>query len=226
MYSSEGHGKQLKRIRDSLVLLEQLNVSVKIAWVPAHTGIMLNEMADKASKKAAEENRTNQNPIEINKSNMFKIIKKNCVKDWQRQWDISPSGRSTYELFKEVTVRVFLTNDRATSSSILRLCLNKTNLNETKALYGFSDSRECECGKDIEDRHHFLLECNKYEFLRNNLISKIFEIWEKSPRSGNLNVDVILLLGGTKWNGKINPEERKEIVKLLAGFIKSTGRKP
>jgi len=48
--------------------------------------------------------------------------------------------------------------------------LDDTALNAHQFRIGLADTRLCQCGQDIEDVHHYLLTCVKYESIRRDLL--------------------------------------------------------
>ena len=80
-------------------------------------------------------------------------------------------------------------------------------------MYGHVNSRDCECGEGIEDWQHYLLKCSTYIEERKILFSEIEKIWNNSRRSGNLKMDVNLVLGGTNGKGKLN--HKKEVLETF-----------
>lgn len=77
--------------------LIQSGTEITLIWVPAHIGVIGNELADKCAKKAAGNSNV---AIEVNYSEAeIKSIVKNIVKGkWQTLWDNGQTGRQFYNI--------------------------------------------------------------------------------------------------------------------------------
>ena len=65
---------------------------------------------------------------------------------------------------------------RCSAVSYVRLLLDDTALNAHQFRIGLADTRLCQCGQDIEDVHHYLLTCVKYESIRRDLLKSVDEV--------------------------------------------------
>jgi hypothetical protein len=83
------------------------NWSIHFGWVKAHAGIKGNELADKLTKEAVEDDgdlRIVYNRITI--STVSSELKKEGLSEWQRQWDSTDKGalcRSFFPMVEQLT---------------------------------------------------------------------------------------------------------------------------
>jgi len=72
-----------------VVQLEQVKVKVFLIWIPSHSSITGNEIADTLAKQTAKE--TEMNKIAV--PDMVKLNSTNIAREsWQRKWDQGRSG--------------------------------------------------------------------------------------------------------------------------------------
>ena len=123
----------LRGIWRSIKELEDAGVSTKVAWCPGHCGIEGNEIADKKAKEAAElmsfaQEHHSQMKM-INNDTAKKIIGEQQMRDWQKAWENTGSGRHTKDMFPSVRVKTRWASQRSIDISYARMLLGSTNLN-------------------------------------------------------------------------------------------------
>ena len=132
------------------------------------------------------------------------------MRAWQLSWSRATTGRVTNELLPNVKSTVKWSGIRSIDISYARLLLGSTNLNDDMYRVGFSESPNCDCGKDRETPDHFLLSCEHFKEARVKLMSCVAEVWFGKKCHGNLNVTKQLLLG-PKFSEKLNINEDHEV---------------
>jgi len=168
----------LARIRNHLHTLCDINVAVTLVWIPGHSNIHYNDLADvraKISIKDAYDISTNS---ELTTDTCKRLISKQCNSAWQTRWDRSSVARTTYDLAPTVGRRLLFPDDRCCVVSYARLLLNDSMLKAHRHRHGFDSSQECECGHGIDDAQHFFLECERHSHIRKAMINDITTIWQ------------------------------------------------
>ncbi len=83
-------------IEDSVSALETQNINTELTWVAGHAGLLPNELADAAAKKAAlsasQWNREQDTGLK-SFSEVKRAIRNNTVNAWQRGWSRQNDGR-------------------------------------------------------------------------------------------------------------------------------------
>ena len=83
-------------LQDILVLLTTLDrdsKSVTFCWVPSHVGIIGNERADEAAKRASRGQRTRFQPLPA--SDLLAVCSSHVRLKWQEDWESSGSSKLT-----------------------------------------------------------------------------------------------------------------------------------
>jgi len=144
-----------------LTQLEQVKVKVFLVWIPSHSDIAGNEIADSEAKQVAREIEIGRTVVHesVKLNSTFVLSSKIARQSWQREWDQGTSGTVTRQLIPEVCSKVCFPTTRNVGMSYCRMLLNNTMLNEDGFRTQVSDSPVCDCGMDYESVEHFLLEC-------------------------------------------------------------------
>ena len=79
-----------------LPLRHQKEIITQICWIPAHCGIDSNGKADKEAKEGL--NSQNKLNTGLGKKEIYSIIKKHKMTEWQKKWDGSTKGRKFYSI--------------------------------------------------------------------------------------------------------------------------------
>ena len=75
----------------SLYRTQQLEFYIKLIWIPAHVGIMVNEMVDKCAKQALRADHI-QIEVGLSKSEVKGLIKEYIKRKWQEEWNHESKG--------------------------------------------------------------------------------------------------------------------------------------
>ena len=159
-----------------------MQVKVTLTWIPGHSEIYYNDIADFWAKKVihdADEIPTSAVSLSVCK----KIITKQCQSQWQTSWDRINNGRATYDLIPLIGRKHLF---QETDALYVRLLLNDSLLKAHQFRIGVESTRVCECGQGIDDINHFLLQ-------RRELKVEVMNVWEESRKNSKLNLSVPLL---------------------------------
>ena len=98
-------------------------------------------------------------------------------------------------------------------------------LNDYMFTCNLSDSPNCDCGSERETVEHFLLRCEIYKELREQLLSTVHDVWEKgNPNRTDLQVSINLVLV-PELDGRLSTQESLKIKSSLFKFLKMTHKK-
>uniref|UniRef100_A0A3Q2ZQ74 Reverse transcriptase domain-containing protein n=1 Tax=Kryptolebias marmoratus TaxID=37003 RepID=A0A3Q2ZQ74_KRYMA len=167
----------LMEIMHTVFRIQKMGLVVVFVWVPAHIGVLGNEMADRMAKREIK------NPIsiivKISKSEGRSIVKEKLMKTWQNRWDRGKTGRWFHEIQKMVGERSHGRRNRKEERVITRLRFGHSGLNFSLFKIIKHKTGKCEyCGED-ETIKHCILECNKYENERRAMRREFERIKEK-----------------------------------------------
>ena len=119
-------------------------------------------------------------------SNIKRGVKEVCKIKWQRQWDVSDSGRVFHSLKPSIDEKsLFDYPNRKMFCQIEQLRMRYTQLNKYLHQIGVKDSPLCECGSP-ETVEHYLLNCERYFDSRESMRTKIFNTIGEAELTLNL----------------------------------------
>lgn len=151
------------------------NNKLSIHWVPAHKGIVGNELADALAKEA-----TTKTPIENKIKLPISYIKKEAIiernKKWQQEWTNATQGRLTHEVIQNVSTE-FLSENPAINCFLTGHGPFLTYLKKFQKI----EKEECVCGEGVGNSQHYLLYCpltTKWHVRTPTELNK--ELWVKS----------------------------------------------
>ena len=188
---------------DEVLLLAHSLVArtaVSVSWVPGHSGIHGNEVADRAAKRARFE--TSHPlchpvpgqpliPLSVAKS----LTRRSFGTRWQSRWSLtceSKSSQSEHTLAHFVPVvrspRVASLGRRCEQVVLAQLRLGHCRLAEPSYRCGLSESPLCRCGAP-ESVSHFLLECALFADQRRVMSSAVSRVLPSVTLSSLLGLD-------------------------------------
>ena len=159
---------------------------IKFHWVPAHTGILGNEQADKDAKTAAV---SDTQPVDLPmdlKEFKSEITTKSWT-HWQQKWN---SLRPKYHLGtvkKSVSRDSLYNTSRKYETIFSQLRLGLTSLNKYLFRIGREDSPECEICQQDETVEHYLLKCRRFTSERTTMLNSL------PPNSNPVSLSTLLL---------------------------------
>ena len=145
-------------------------ISVNLEWIPGHCDIAGNETADKAAKKATQ-NQYVDIENQLNKREFNSVLKSYFNEKWQIMWEesnahlklIQPNVCKTYKS---------LLNNRRLESVIHCLRMGNIGLNENLRKINRHESGLCDFCGSPETIEHFLCSCPKYLITRSMMIAE------------------------------------------------------
>ena len=186
--------KSFKRIWKAIETLRYLGIHIKIVWIPGHASLKYNEIADTLAKEGSKMLLEAEERELISDSVSFKMIKDHIINIWSRMYQRCKSADWTKQLISSVGRKRIFPKLRSSGMIYVRSLVNNAAVKDNLHRLGFSETRDCECDEGRETVSHVLLECKIEDVARSELLSNIEEIWMESKCSGNLNVDLELIL--------------------------------
>lgn len=167
--------------------LREQHIEVELRWIPAHIGLIGNELADRAAKEATgwrKVMRRKGKLIEINISHtspspklpfLRTAVKASLAERLFAKWDDDRHrevwGRTLYKIAPTPSRKVLHLHDKLPkwiSSLMVQMRTGKIGLK--KILYVRKvpdvDDTECKCGEGEETVRHVLTECSQFGGLR------------------------------------------------------------
>jgi kelch-like protein 2/3 len=152
----------VNQILESLSILEESNISVSFCWVPAHVGIVGNEVADKLAKEATEPEETLMNYIPF--LDFVPHLKKHLTKKWERKWHSADRPDKLYEVkpfvkpWQSASFKV-----RREETIMTRLRIGHTRVTHGYIMCGKVEPRKCGRCKEIFTVKHILINCPNFK---------------------------------------------------------------
>jgi RNase H len=153
---------------------------VTIVWVPGHSGIRGNEIADAAAKEAAEEaTQPTHNPL---RSSLIQHAKCAVGKEWDTAWKHDTGkakhlqGITIARHTEPISKLSKMLKTRQQMSTLIDARTGHCQLNEYKYRFHIDDTNTplCECGSgQNETVKHFLIHCKRYDRERHQLARKV-----------------------------------------------------
>lgn len=149
-------------------------VHLYFIWVPAHCGVVGNEMADAAAKDGA----TCRVEFErgIQDREYYPSIHAVAEETWQLSWSIGDLGRWCHSILPEVSFKPWFegTNaNRCFIRNMSRLISNHYALASHLYRINVVESNLCPCEKGYQDIDHVIWSCNMYDSHRSNLVTEL-----------------------------------------------------
>ncbi|CAH2097448.1 unnamed protein product [Euphydryas editha] len=166
------------RIKEILYKCQQSNIEVALAWIPSHSDIAGNEMADICAKDSIRLGCDKYNKCF---SRDFRSLAKQCLdKSWDRLWQSSRlvTGKYYGNIQPSIPIRpwFFKYSDlgKIATSIIIRIRLGFSCTPVFLAKLRIRDSSLCECGLEEGSLNHLFFNCPKltvslYDMLPKNI---------------------------------------------------------
>ncbi|KAL0803382.1 hypothetical protein ABMA28_017394 [Loxostege sticticalis] len=151
-------------------------LQVVFAWIPSHSRIPGNEIADRLANDAVVSG--DMFPYRNYSHDLVTLPKFYLRKSWNEDWN--RSGQIKGKFYKNIQHDIpikpwfFRTRlDKRATSSIIRMRLGHACVPAHLARLHIVDNDMCECGEEVGDINHILFSCQKYDrsFFISSLIS-------------------------------------------------------
>ncbi|XP_067118885.1 uncharacterized protein [Centruroides vittatus] len=152
-----------------------------IGWLPSHTGIEGNEVADKLAKLNTRKSNYysfSNIPLSIVKNQLTSFA--NNI--WQEEWQSSNTGRSCYIIIPSIKDRQ-KTKHFTPDKNSTQILTGHRNFPAYLHRIGKRSSDKCNCG-EVGDANHYLFHCIIYDQLRLKVIKNCLSkgiIWPPDP---------------------------------------------
>ncbi|XP_061717906.1 uncharacterized protein LOC133525605 [Cydia pomonella] len=161
-FSSKLHNPLIFLIKEEIAISYRRDCEIVLAWIPSHSGIPGNEIADHTAKQAVACG--DKIPFKNCAFDLLSLPKKYLYNSWNARWHVSSRTKAkNYGLLqpdigqKPWFYKLFLSK-RATSTIIrmrLNHCLSLVHLSKMH----YRDTSLCECGLNVVTLNHIFLNC-------------------------------------------------------------------
>lgn len=148
-------------------------IRTELRWIPAHQGVLGNELVDRHAKEAAQELEGSQNP-----NNRYirlaaaakRSIRREAKIEWERSWTAEKTSRPTKRLVEiptKKTLDYWSGLRKATASILIQLRTGRVGLAAYLNRINRCESARCGCDLGNQTINHILLECPLLQEERN-----------------------------------------------------------
>jgi len=127
---SNSHQDLLNTILIIYTRIRRKCYEIQLIWIPAHFGIVCNEIMDKLAKQAVKKENIEAN-IKLSKSEGKSITWKEATRERQHQWDRETKRRCLYAIKNKVGAVKNREVNRKKEIVMTRLRIGHSNLNGT-----------------------------------------------------------------------------------------------
>ena len=192
-------------------MITELDLTITLQWVPSHTDVYGNEVADRAANDAHNLNHKSFCPLSIEDGK--RKVKRAATRAWQLQYNTLKDNLHIGSIKPKIGHWPWASHKtRATETALTRLRLSHVELNAYLHRFNQADSPLCQACGSPETVDHYLLYCRRFAQARWKLRSTL-------QRSG-IAVSKKILLGG----GSHQEKDQKIILESVVTFLKETGR--
>ena len=156
-------------------LLTAFSIRLVLQWIPGHTNIEGNDIADKLAKQGANSDQP-QKPITLQTAKL--IIKQNYKEEWMNMWARGTTGRAVYNHMSTTKTKDPIRSlQRKEQCAIFRLRTQHVPLNSHLNRINPEHAPLCElCDNPNETVEHLLFRCPKLQDLRLQLLPPIPDV--------------------------------------------------
>ena len=162
-----------KTVVDTKITVDKMitayGIRVVLQWIPGHTNIDGNEIADKLSKIGAQQ----EQPLKPTPYNTAKqMINNNYKEEWMNMWATGQKGRAVYQQMNKVNKKDALHSlTRKEQTAIFRLRTQHVPLNFHLNRINPQHIPTCPlCPTPLETTEHFLFDCPGLHDLRQQFL--------------------------------------------------------
>ena len=139
------------------------------------------------------------------------------LEEWQDKWSRSDTGVFTKEIIPLVKNKIKIPSKRNIGISLIRCLLNNAAVADNMFRMKLAEDPDCECGKSRQTVEHVLLHCDNFKSERLLVKKKVSNIWERTKRSGNLQMDLNTLLNPSM--SKLDASGAREVSEIFENFL-------
>ncbi|KAJ5111866.1 zinc knuckle domain protein [Penicillium alfredii] len=150
---------------DLIRRLAERGIKTELRWIPAHQGVLGNEIVDQHAKEAAQAPDDPQNPLNryIRLAAATKRrFRQEAKIEWERAWASEKTGRPTRRLIEtpnKKTLEYWSGLRKTTASVLMQLRTGRIGLNAYLARINRRETARCDCDLGNQTVTHVLLEC-------------------------------------------------------------------
>jgi ribonuclease HI len=150
---------------DLIRQLGEKGIRTELRWIPAHQGVIGNEIVDRHAKEAAQELDGTQNPHNRHirlAAAAKRRIRSDANMEWERAWTTEKTGRPTRRLIPaptKKTLEYWSGLRKATASILMQLRTGRIGLSAYLSRINRRESARCDCNLGSQTVNHVLLEC-------------------------------------------------------------------
>ena len=150
-------------------LIETYGVEITMQWIPGHSDIPGNDIADTLAKTGS---RQEQPPTKTTYETVKQIIRSNFKEEWLNEWAMGTTGRVLFQHMTTPNINDNLDKlSRKDQATIFRLRTQHIPLNSHLNRIGAIAEKECPlCNHADETVEHHLFNCTKLSDLRKKLL--------------------------------------------------------
>lgn len=161
-FSSKIHNPLVFMIKDKINQCNLRGYEIVLAWIPSHSGIPGNEVADRIAKEAVSCG--DKSPFKNCCYDLLSLPIKYLSKSWNSRWRVSSrsKGSKFAAIQPDVGQKVWFSKiflSKKATSSIIRMRLGHCHSLVHLARLRIRDSSLCECGLDEGSLNHLFLSC-------------------------------------------------------------------
>jgi len=166
--TSKARPDLIEQVRTILTVIEAKGISVTLTWLPSHVGVIGNERADTAAKKASQSGHTF--PMAPHVHELYAYIKDRVKIKFQRIWSHYnvDNGRLPSDLPSKIQI---YSNNPRHDKIITRLKLRGSLLDLNS-----KTGKKCEPCQELENFEHIFFKCKKHSPQINDLESSLFQL--------------------------------------------------
>jgi hypothetical protein len=162
--------------------LKTTGYEVTLMWIPAHVGIVGNEIADEGAKMAAQSGHLlESSPLPCDHR---MLAKSDSLKQWQTDWDTAETGRFAHSIIPKVANKAWFEEheeERNFVCTFSRIISGHTATHAHLNRFQILESPLCVCLENYETIDHLIWDCSRFETERTRTIFKIHNIEPKTP---------------------------------------------
>jgi hypothetical protein len=160
------HSILILKIKEKLLALKKCQKDNKFVWIPAHTGIVLNEIADALAKEGIRKGEDAQYLIPgRDLKSHWKTKLRVATEEWYRESG-KQKGRKYFEYYQQNNDKPWFhifRLQRKSIASINRIRSGHHCLKECLIRFNIVNTEMCECGEAKETINHILWQCQLFK---------------------------------------------------------------